>query len=204
MQADAGQDSPKTHTYRTSAQRGQRSSLVSADPPANSLSPQEKRGIRALSRLAPFHKTRPLTATYNDSQNTKGHRSLCLEAMSVLTCTRVSHRVTKMWWWVGITGSFACRNAALLMLFGAPGPTSKKREMTGELSQLEQVHGPGFKGEGAQAYHWKNPRYVVRHPSCTLFFDPFWYPLGFSNLAPHPSSKKKKKWKITAWELGNL
>lgn len=116
-----------THTCHVSAQHGLRFSLGSADPPANLLSPQEKRGIWALSRhwAGPFHKTRPVAAIYNDSQNMKGHRNLCLEAMSVLTCIKVSHRVTRMHWWMGITGSSACRNAAFLMLFGAPRRTSK-------------------------------------------------------------------------------
>lgn len=51
--------------------------------------PHKKRGVQALSqalsRLGPLHETRHTVAVYTDSQNIKGHRNPCVEAVSALT-----------------------------------------------------------------------------------------------------------------------
>lgn len=84
----------------------------------------------------------------------------------------------------------------LLMLPGAPGPTSIQPETSRNCPK-----GNRYRDQNeARPHNGKSHC----HPPCVLFFDLLWCPLGFSNLAPTPHSPKKSNRKSFAGELVNL
>lgn len=100
VHAGAGQGGLETRTSCVSAQRGRRLFPCVGRSTCGLASTPGRRGAgteQSLSRFTPFHKTRPLPAVRKESQNVKGHRNGCLEAMSVLACITASHGVTEMW-----------------------------------------------------------------------------------------------------------
>lgn len=179
LQADTKQGSLNWHTP-CFCPAGQRLSFVSVDPPADCF---QARRTGAFGHWVGFlHKAKPSAAVYKEPKS-EGHRNLCLEAVSALICVGVS------WGCAGEQGP--CRSWALLMLLGAPRPSSR---------WTRNNQGIVPRGTSTETRVWwrrtpgwllENPRYVVCCPSCILLFDLLQYPLGFSKLAPHPPQKNK-------------